>query len=68
MLIAVDYPSLLGATAPASNNGSLEVKGWEVSLAWRDKVNDFPIVFVVIFLILAIRLLIWVDFPDCARA
>lgn len=41
MLIAVDYPSLLGATAPASNNGSLEVKGWEVSLAWRDKVNDF---------------------------
>lgn len=41
MLVSVEYPSLLGATPPATNNGSLEVKGWELSLAWRDRINDF---------------------------
>lgn len=41
MLVAVEYPSLLGASAPATNNGSLEVKGWEISLSWRDLIKDF---------------------------
>jgi TonB-linked SusC/RagA family outer membrane protein len=42
MLVAVSYPSVLGASAPYTNNGSLQVKGFELTLGWRDKIGkDF---------------------------
>lgn len=41
MLIPVVYPSILGADAPMTNNGRLEIKGWELILGWQDKVGDF---------------------------
>lgn len=41
MLIPVTYPSVLGTTAPYTNNGRLDVHGWELSIGWSDKVNDF---------------------------
>lgn len=41
MLIPVTYPLVLGADAPRTNNGRLEVKGWEVTLGWRDNIGDF---------------------------
>lgn len=41
MLVSVTYPQVLGATAPKSNSGRLEVNGWEVSLFWNDKIGDF---------------------------
>ena len=40
MLIARTYPSVLGATAPAGNNGELETKGLDFSLNWSDKIGD----------------------------
>jgi TonB-linked SusC/RagA family outer membrane protein len=42
MLVSVSYPSVLGASAPYTNNGTLRVKGFEMTLAWRDKIGkDF---------------------------
>lgn len=41
MLIPVTYPKVLGADAPATNNGRLEVKGWGINLGWRDRIGDF---------------------------
>ena len=41
MLIPVTYPSMLGAEAPKTNSGKLEIKGWEVMLGWRDQIGDF---------------------------
>ena len=41
MLIPVTYPSILGADAPMTNNGRLEIKGWELTLGWQDKLGDF---------------------------
>lgn len=41
MLSQVSYPSVLGGTAPKTNSGHLNVKGWEVSLGWRDNLKDF---------------------------
>lgn len=41
MLSQVTYPSVLGADAPKSNSGHLSVKGWEVSVGWRDRIGDF---------------------------
>jgi TonB-linked SusC/RagA family outer membrane protein len=40
MFISVAYPSVLGASAPKSNAGKFESKGWEFSLNWRDKIKD----------------------------
>ncbi len=40
MLIARTYPAVLGANAPDGNNGTLETKGWELSLGWRDKIGS----------------------------
>ncbi|MBD2752486.1 TonB-dependent receptor [Spirosoma validum] len=40
MLIARTYPTVLGSTAPAGNNGNLVTKGWEVSLNWRGSVGQ----------------------------
>ena len=41
MLTNVTYPSLLGGTAPKTNSGHLNVKGWEFTIGWRDHINDF---------------------------
>lgn len=39
MLIARSYPAVLGAGAPAGNNGKLETEGWELSLNWSDNIG-----------------------------
>lgn len=41
MLVSVVYPTVYGATAPKTNSGEMKVEGWELSLNWRDKINDF---------------------------
>lgn len=41
MLIEVGYPGVLGAKPPKTNNGHLNVKGWEFIIGWRDKIKDF---------------------------
>ncbi len=41
MLIPVTYPSMLGAEAPKTNSGKLEIRGWEIALGWRDRIGDF---------------------------
>lgn len=41
MLIRLTYPSVLGGTAPFSNSGDLDVKGWEAMLGWRDNIGEF---------------------------
>lgn len=41
MLIPRTYPAILGSSAPASNSGHLSIRGWEISIGWRDKVKDF---------------------------
>jgi TonB-linked SusC/RagA family outer membrane protein len=40
MFIPVTYPSVLGATAPKTNNGKFGAKGWELSLGWRDRIGE----------------------------
>ncbi len=40
MFIGVTYPSILGASAPTSNNGKLRTNGWEFSLSWKDKIGS----------------------------
>jgi len=35
-----ELPSVLGTTAPPSNNAELSTKGYEISLSWRDKVSS----------------------------
>jgi TonB-linked SusC/RagA family outer membrane protein len=40
MFIPVTYPSILGASAPMSNNGKFRTKGWELTLEWRDKIGE----------------------------
>ena len=40
MFIGVDYPSVLGAGAPKTNNGKLRAKGWELALNWNDQVGQ----------------------------
>ncbi|MCS3796451.1 TonB-dependent receptor [Niastella sp. OAS944] len=41
MMINIIYPSVLGGDAPQTNNGVLDVHGWEAMLGWRDKVGDW---------------------------
>lgn len=36
MLMRMDYPDVLGTTAPQENAADLRTKGWEVTLGWRD--------------------------------
>ncbi len=40
MFIPVQYPSILGASAPKTNNGKFQAKGWEFAINWRDKVGS----------------------------
>ncbi|WP_339704573.1 TonB-dependent receptor [uncultured Kriegella sp.] len=41
MLMSIDYPGLLGTSAPASNAADLRTKGWELSVNWRDTFGDY---------------------------
>lgn len=34
-------PTVLGANAPKTNNLSMTSKGWELSITWRDRIQDF---------------------------
>ena len=40
MFISVEYPQVLGATAPKVNDGKFRARGWEVALNWRDKIGE----------------------------
>ena len=40
MFIEVNYPDVLGGTAPKSNDGILKSKGWELSLNWNDTIGE----------------------------
>lgn len=41
MLVNVTYPSVLGGTAPRTNSGNFNTKGWEVVIGWKDAKPDF---------------------------
>lgn len=42
MLIAMTYPATIGASAPKSNSGNFQAKGWEFMLNWNDRIGkDF---------------------------
>jgi TonB-linked SusC/RagA family outer membrane protein len=41
VLSRVINPSVLGATAPATNSGNMVNKGWEFMIGWKDHVKDF---------------------------
>ncbi len=41
MLISINYPDILGGTAPKSNSGELGTKGWEVVLGYKNRMNEF---------------------------
>lgn len=38
---AEQFPAVLGTAAPKANNASLETNGFELTLGWRDRINDF---------------------------
>ncbi|GAB5552944.1 MAG: TonB-dependent receptor [Saprospiraceae bacterium] len=41
MLVRGITPSVLGTSTPFTNIGTLETKGWEAVLGWREKIGDF---------------------------
>lgn len=41
MLVSVNYPSVLGGTAPKTNSGHFNTKGWEAVISWKDTKNKF---------------------------
>lgn len=49
MLVSVAYPSVLGASAPTSNAGTLLSKGWELTGNWNGNVREvqFNVGFVI---------------------
>lgn len=40
MLISIDYSSMLGGSAPKTNSGLLETKGWEATIGLKKKVTS----------------------------
>lgn len=40
MFIGVDYPAVLGASAPKTNNGKFRARGWDFSLNWNDQIGQ----------------------------
>lgn len=40
ILLQLETPALLGISPSMSNAGSVENRGWELSLEWRDKIGD----------------------------
>ncbi|HTN19719.1 MAG TPA: TonB-dependent receptor [Pelobium sp.] len=41
MLINVNYPSVLGGSAPKTNSGKFNNKGWEFLVGWKERKGDF---------------------------
>ncbi len=39
MLAPINYPGLLGATAPFTNSGDLKIWGFETSIGWKDRIG-----------------------------
>ena len=40
MLTTVEFPSILGTSAPQSNAADLKTKGWETAITWRDRIGS----------------------------
>ncbi len=40
MLMNVQYPDILGTSAPKENAADLRTKGWEASITYKDRVNN----------------------------
>ena len=40
MLMNVEFPSVLGTSAPRQNAADLRTKGWEANVTWRDKIGQ----------------------------
>ena len=38
---AEELPPIVGASAPRTNNTSIQTKGWELQVSWRDRIGDF---------------------------
>jgi TonB-linked SusC/RagA family outer membrane protein len=36
----VAYPSVLGASAPLENSGSIQTNGWELTVGWKDRTGN----------------------------
>jgi len=41
MLVTAQLPATLGGAAPTQNIGKLTTKGWDLSIAWSDKIGAF---------------------------
>lgn len=41
MLLTVPIAPIIGLTDPYDNVGTMDTKGWEITLGWRDNVGDF---------------------------
>lgn len=41
MLVNIEMPSVIGINVPTGNYGELEVKGWDFSIGWNDRIGDF---------------------------
>ncbi|MFB6343227.1 SusC/RagA family TonB-linked outer membrane protein [Saccharicrinis sp. FJH62] len=41
MLVGLEYPDEYGATAPRTNDGDLQTRGWDFTLGYRNKINSF---------------------------
>jgi TonB-linked SusC/RagA family outer membrane protein len=40
MLTDVEFPNILGTSAPKQNSADLRTKGWELSATWRNRINS----------------------------
>lgn len=40
MFISIEYPSVLGASAPKVNDGEFQAKGWEFAINWNDRFGE----------------------------
>lgn len=40
ILLALEEPSTLGIVSPMQNAGSMENKGWEITMNWRDRIGE----------------------------
>lgn len=41
ILLQLNYPAQIGAIPSEENAGSMNNKGWELALSWRDRIGDF---------------------------
>lgn len=41
MLLELEIPDYIGYDNPQQNTGSMYTKGWDFSISWRDRINDF---------------------------